>query len=448
MYLIIAILSILLSCWITRFFRSEPLIFNSIFLVYLLWHLPLVLSIVLPFTFPLREEDNFIYLLLILLLIHFIVAGGAFALFLTKSKNSNRILSSKLINNPYEDMPPPYVYIVGAFMSPFILGIDNFFIKGVSISLNLSENREIVGSSSTFLSLISVVCAGFAIYLLNWIWIIKYNKVKFRPLFLIPFVMTAIVIILTGNRQFLFLGIMLILLKAISIYRPSIRQLMYWLVYIVCLGVPLAIVFQFLRQSNLEGRQDSFIMSILSLTVVNGHPFEKLLGYESILFVPALYIYVYFGTQYDTISAYMKGIGEYMPFGSLTLPVLYRRWSDFFGLPVQDSIRDIVHGQIQSKFGIFPRIWATMFGGICAEGGIGYIIAFSLFLSYIHFKLVNNFLKNEQLSTTNLIIFYLFIMFGIITIGTYEVPFFFMIIQALVLTIIRSKIRNLKHSIN
>ena len=445
MYLIIAVSSILFSCWITRFFRREPLLFNSIFIIYLVWHLPLVLSIILPFTFPLREEDNFIYILFILLMIHIIVSGGAYAWI--KWKSLNRMLSSKLINKRHEDIPP-YAYIVGAYLSPVMLGIDNFLIKGISISLDLSQNREIAGSGATLISLISVVCTGFAIYLLNWILIIKDNKVIFKPFLLMPFLGTTLIIMLTGNRQVLFLGIILILLKAIDIYRPHIGQTMLWLVYVCCFSLPFGIGFQLLRQANLEGRQDTFIMSILSLTVVNGHPFENLLGYESIIFVPALYIYVYFGTQYDTISAYIKGIDNYMPFGSLTLPVLYRRWSDFLGLPEQDSIREIIHGQIQSEFGIFPRIWATMFGGICAEGGILYIIAFSLFLSYIHFKLLNQYLQNRKLSTTNLIIFYLFIIFGIITLGTYEVPFFFMIIQALILTRIRSKSRNLKHSIN
>ena len=423
MYTPILLVSSLISFLSIRQVRKDPLLANGFTVVYIIWNLPLFLSVVFPFTFPFQDISNYPFVLLIISIIHIILGGGIIAF-----KNYRKKYIQKEVN--VIGSSPPYIFFLAAYASPFILSVDNFIFKGVSLSSNLEQNREAVTSESTPLGLIAVVCAGICLYLLSWAFTFDGKKIRVHPSCLLPYVLTLIVITLGGNRQFLLLGIMFLLFNFIKILKPKIKRTLKWLVNLTIIFVPLSLAFQFARQTKLEDKQTEFITTILKISIIDNHPLKQIFTFNETILSASLYIYTYFGTQYDTISATAKTIHEFSPFASLTLPVLYRRWAVGLNLPSQNDVMETLQNQLASEYGIFPKIWTTMFGSIYVEGGLLYLCFFCLILCYVHSVLVNNYLKNTALGDINLIIFYVFMIFGIITIGTYEVPFFFLMLAA------------------
>jgi hypothetical protein len=154
-------------------------------------------------------------------------------------------------------------------------------------------------------------------------------------------------------------------------------------------------VVQMLRQQNTSGDQLNFILTISGIECV----VEDICDNQFII-LPLAYIFAYFGNIYHGLSLFFEQNFD-APFGSLSVPLLYRRFSSIFGLKSQDQVIFRLNNQVESITGNFPAFWKTMFASFLAEGGLIYlIISIALiFFSFLFFlKIEGNFVSKNILA--------------------------------------------------
>ena len=131
-------------------------------------------------------------------------------------------------------------------------------------------------AGSNFFSLLGILCAGMNLYLLNWSVYIWEKKLIFNYQYFIPYILTTILFLFSGNRQFLFIGSILITLNLIYLCKPKLKQTILWITITLMITIPLGISFQYLRQSHISGTQENFIMAIKRIKIIDDHPLKDI----------------------------------------------------------------------------------------------------------------------------------------------------------------------------
>lgn len=418
----VTVISLLVAALAVFLVRHSPLLRGLIFLVYLVWHLPLILSLTFPYSTPFQQAAEIGYIVGLLAATHLIVLGGVFAWLLFPTRG--------VADAGGFAEPPPKLYMAIAYAAP-ALEIVSAISRGVSLSIDLAGNREAVSSSANIFSQLGGVASGFALYLLLFAITSKGDSIRLQPKYIAPALMIGLTVLLTGNRQFVFMSAVLVCLIWIGARQPSLRTLIWRGVPWVLIFGSLLIGFGILRQSTTEGRQDLFLQSLLATEITDHNSF---LVQNYTTRSVSLYLYTYYSPQYTLAAAIMDRMepGD-VPLTSMTAPIVYRRFEDLPGLLTQVEERNTIDLRLEGAFGIFPKVWSTMYTQVYYEMGISGIVGFVVALTVVHFALAASYLrKGEQRPLRNLLVFYCFMIFGIQYIATVE-PFFVGLLAAVLL---------------
>lgn len=420
--LVITIISLTIAFFILNLFRRDNFLYFTVFLIYLFWHLPLIISIILPFDYYLVKNDfNYILVTIFFLLsIHLIMGGGSIAYHQTYKvirKNQYAQIKDNVIfarKYPYHLL----IYFPLSYLSCVLAAI-NAIYRGLSLSIeSIAENRlltlelESEQAQSTPYSFLGGFLSGFTYYLLLFSIENVGGKIVIRWIYIIPFSLYSAIIFLSGSKSFILFGMLIIILKFIYEAKTSFKQAVtYFCVFSVLIS-SISFIHQSLRSTSFTLDAYNFL-EILGIKSNSDHPLHNYIkGTQSQANLG--FLYLYYGVEYDMLYVVITSVDSFSPLGSLTVPALYRRWKNFFGLPDEEEVRLQFHDLINRKYGVFPRTWGTMFMPIYLEGGLFYIIIIVMLLAMTHFKLLKKYVKNPNKDLENkLIIFYLFLMWGL-----------------------------------
>lgn len=250
-----------------------------------------------------------------------------------------------------------------AFLSPLLLFADLFIFRGLAPLGDIELNRSIyMETGPSLVGYIALFGLAASLYLLT-----KSDK-SFSLWFLLPWIANTALYILSGNRQYALLGVIILFYARFISRRAKITVLSiaYFFSGVLTFAT-LALAVQFLRQLTKEGRQTEFLYTISGIEC---HAWFC----ENPLETPLLYIYGYFGNIYSGLTIAASDIAN-APVFSLTLPVFYRRFSSLIDGPTQDSVMSSISDSIEGRHDIFPNFWATMHAATFYEAGVFGIVA-------------------------------------------------------------------------
>lgn len=380
--------------------------------MYAAWHLPLFLGWLLPFESPLNQRLDPVHLVLALGGIHLVALAGATA--------SRTMRPEAHVGAVPHRKGPPTVVVAIAVVAPVLLLAEFFLNRGISLSLDLAANRDLVSGPSGPLGQFGAVGTGASLYLLMWAPIRERERLRVQASMVLPFLFTGALYLWTGNRQFVMLGLLTFAVSTAWTAELTVRRSIVALVVALPLAGALFLALGFARSSDTVGRQDEFLQAISGITIKDPtSPFVSSYVVRS----AALDVYFYFGTEYATLSSHLQIVEPDAPPLSMTVPILYRRYSPMVGLPSQEEVRAGIHAALQANLGVFPRTWATMYSNVFSEAGVLGLLALPVGLALVHVRLVRGAGILREAPRTKLVTFYVGVAAGIMFLPTYEVAF-------------------------
>jgi hypothetical protein len=424
------------------------------FLVYLAWHLPAILSIVLPFDYFVIKEQSFVIVLLVFCVIHLIQYAGALAYLKSiKYLKNQQIIKWYFSSYPVKSTQNSSVlllYVVLGYIACIFSFLDKVS-RGFSLSFDsIADNRAYVleqlseaTAETTVYSFISNFFSGFIYYLLFFSFENKNGVIKIKWIYILPFLIYSVLIFILGHKSYILPGLIIILIQYVYEKKITFKKTIIYLLIISFLTMSIAVSQQLLRDTksyDVISPQEQF--SRMGLKINYDHPLAQLIDNSpNNVYLSLAMLYLYYGVEYDMLYVSITSFDEpIIPLGAWTVPLLYRRYQSIFYLPNLKGIEDLretVHGNIQKSYNVFPRVWGTMFLPLYLEGGfllIFVVIIITIYLSfYLVIKYILNFSKN---SVINLVIFNIILIYGVM-ISPFNGSLFTLVIAAGVYPYIR-----------
>jgi hypothetical protein len=424
------------------------------FLVYLAWHLPAILSIVLPFDYFVIKEQSFVIVLLVFCVIHLIQYAGALAYLKSiKYLKNQQIIKWYFSSYPVKSTQNSSVlllYVVLGYIACIFSFLDKVS-RGFSLSFDsIADNRAYVleqlseaTAETTVYSFISNFFSGFIYYLLFFSFENKNGVIKIKWIYILPFLIYSVLIFILGHKSYILPGLIIILIQYVYEKKITFKKTIIYLLIISFLTMSIAVSQQLLRDTksyDVISPQEQF--SRMGLKINYDHPLAQLIDNSpNNVYLSLAMLYLYYGVEYDMLYVSITSFDEpIIPLGAWTVPLLYRRYQSIFDLPNLKGIEDLretVHGNIQKSYNVFPRVWGTMFLPLYLEGGfllIFVVIIITIYLSfYLVIKYILNFSKN---SVINLVIFNIILIYGVM-ISPFNGSLFTLVIAAGVYPYIR-----------
>jgi len=452
------ILSTSISIWVSfvilNIVKKDQFLYFLMFLVYLAWHLPAILSIVLPFDYFVIKEQSFVIVLLVFCVIHLIQYAGALAYLKSiKYLKNQQIIKWYFSSYPVKSTQNSSVlllYVVLGYIACIFSFLDKVS-RGFSLSFDsIADNRAYVleqlseaSAETTVYSFISSFFSGFIYYLLFFSIENKNGVIKIKWIYILPFLIYSVLIFILGHKSYILPGLIIILIQYVYEKKITFKKTIIYLLIISFLTMSIAVSQQLLRDKksyDVISPQEQF--SRIGLKINYDHPLAQLIDNSpNNVYLSLAMLYLYYGVQYDMLYVNITSFDEpIIPLGAWTVPLLYRRYQSIFDLPNLKGIEDLretVHGNIQKSYNVFPRVWGTMFLPLYLEGGfllIFVVIIITIYLSfYLVIKYILNFSKN---SVINLVIFNIILIYGVM-ISPFNGSLFTLVIAAGVYPYIR-----------
>lgn len=312
----------------------------------LIWLVPAVIYLVFPFDFPIPVNWYVVLPIIVAtIMVPYVSASFASVLKFQPPQTGDSTIFLRLT-------------FLAALLSPVLLFIDLFIFRGLSPLGDIEVNRGIyMDTAPSAVGYIALFGLAASLYLLT------KSGANFSRWFLLPWMANVSIFILSGNRQYALLGIILLFFSAFIGRRTRITVLsvVYFFTGVLAFAAA-ALSIQFFRQLSKEGRQTEFLYTISGIEC---HGWFC----ENPLEPPLLYIYGYFGNIYSGLTIAVSDIAN-APVFSLSIPVLYRRYSSLIDAPRQDFVTESIGNSIEGRHGIFPNFWATMHATAYYEGGL------------------------------------------------------------------------------
>jgi len=452
------ILSTSISIWVSfvilNIVKKDQFLYFLMFLVYLAWHLPAILSIVLPFDYFVIKEQSFVIVLLVFCVIHLIQYAGALAYLKSiKYLKNQQIIKWYFSSYPVKSTQNSSVlllYVVLGYIACIFSFLDKVS-RGFSLSFDsIADNRAYVleqlseaTAETTVYSFISNFFSGFIYYLLFFSFENKNGVIKIKWIYILPFLIYSVLIFILGHKSYILPGLIIILIQYVYEKKITFKKTIIYLLIISFLTMSIAVSQQLLRDTksyDVISPQEQF--SRMGLKINYDHPLAQLIDNSpNNVYLSLAMLYLYYGVEYDMLYVSITSFDEpIIPLGAWTVPLLYRRYQSIFYLPNLKGIEDLretVHGNIQKSYNVFPRVWGTMFLPLYLEGGfllIFVVIIITIYLSfYLVIKYILNFSKN---SVINLVIFNIILIYGVM-ISPFNGSLFTLVIAAGVYPYIR-----------
>lgn len=429
------ILSTSISIWVSfvilNIVKKDQFLYFLMFFVYLAWHLPAILSIVLPFDYFVIKEQSFVIVLLVFCVIHLIQYAGALAYLKSiKYLKNQQIIKWYFSSYPVKSTQNSSVlllYVVLGYIACIFSFLDKVS-RGFSLSFDsIADNRAYVleqlseaSAETTVYSFISSFFSGFIYYLLFFSFENKNGIIKIKWIYVLPFSIYSVMIFILGHKSYILPGLIIIFIKYIYEKKITFKKTIIYFLIISFITISIAVSQQLLRDKksyDVISPQEQF--SRIGLKINYDHPLAQLIDNSpNNVYLSLAMLYLYYGVQYDMLYVNITSFDEpIIPLGAWTVPLLYRRYQSIFDLPNLKGIEDLretVHGNIQKSYNVFPRVWGTMFLPLYLEGGFLLIFVFIIITIYLNFYLVIKYILNfSKNSVINLIIFNVILIYGV-----------------------------------
>jgi hypothetical protein len=273
-----------------------------------------------------------------------------------------------------------------AWIAVALLLIELYINPRITLTSDLLANREMFGQS-TIVGTVGKLFSGAALFLLQTAWTRFLTPVGGRatgwglglkglgPLAFhaLPYLLLSGIYLVSGNRQFIFLGVVLVALTYLfrfgvgSIFRP---------VFIsgFCVLLLAGVGYQFFRNKDSAGQQDVFLRYVINLTEKEWNPISDHYALNS----SGMLLFTYYGIQFNTLSALIDGDIKYEASLMGTLPIVYRRLQRPLGLKEQTAAMADASNAFESQLDSFGGVWTTAFGSFYVEYGwfsfFGYVL--------------------------------------------------------------------------
>jgi hypothetical protein len=243
--------------------------------------------------------------------------------------------------------------VVAAYVGALCFAIDAFAFR-TDFSWDIGANR------STYSNIDSASIFGHAGILLGGVALLLLLAKPAGPRTFLkyggPYVVYSLTNLLLGNRQFMLIGIILLVLTYAASRRPPILKTVIAGSIIASLFFVLMVAFGSARQSATKGVQDMALASLMRVEVVDyNHPMARNYAIRT----ASLYLFIYYGIEYEMAGSIMRDVDFRAPFLSLTVPILYRRFSGPAGLLDQATVMRRAADHVESTLGVSPNVWAT-----------------------------------------------------------------------------------------
>jgi len=393
------------------------------------WLLPVVVYIASPFDFSL--PFNYVLSGLVILITWLVVKGPVVLVSGGKSSPPNKSIKKKRLG---------VFYYVG-LMAPLFLILDLYFFRGLAFGGNVGDNRDLfIDTSPSLIGYLSLISQAFVILNLS-----QYGNYsgKRKVYCIVPYALTGLILASAGNRQFLMIGLILVVYAAI-LERPSIEidlKIVLWSsLFLIVIGT-LFLLMQFARQSFAAEDQLAFIVSISKLTC-KGEICSTPLA------VPLGYLFQYFGNIYQGLNYFMQNDIS-SPMFSSTVPIFYRRLESIFGLPnALAYFEEIGEALRYNAGGVFPNFWKSMYADIFLDFGyfgLGvFFVAYFLGMTFI----IKRVLSIDTEHTKSLfLLLCVYFSTGVMFIQTKETQNLFALIIASILVIFETASTSVRRKI-
>lgn len=436
------LLSLTFSSFIFNLVKSNKSIYYSMLLVYFPWYLPVVTSLILPFDYFGVKGDAFPIVFLSLFFINLILFSGALV-YQKKVKKyvhqNNRLSSSRRFDFLLFYYPLAYL----ACVFEMIKKISRGFIFSIE-SIASNRGLSIVTYDPSIYSYFSILCSGFLYYLLFFSIERNEKKLKIRFYFLLPFLFYSLISFISGVKSTIFVGILIIIFRLIYVYSHKIKKILVTILIICLFFWGISIWQNMIRTLSVKTTDDYLALSSVGLD--KNHPlYELFKNSPTFVQINLSTLYTYFGVQYDMmyVSMILAAPGD-VPFGSSSFQILRRTYLVLTGESRTDDYTSIsaFHSLVNRYYGVFPRVWGSIFWPFYMEGGFFYVLFIVITLMITHYYLMLKHIKiNSEYTMFNLFIFYL-----ILTLGFMGSPFtltFTLIIAAIMRPFANSLAKNL-----
>ncbi len=429
------ILSTSISIWVSfvilNIVKKDQFLYFLMFFVYLAWHLPAILSLVLPFDYFVIKEQSIVIVLLVFGVIHLIQYAGALAYLKSiKYLKNQQIIKWDFSSYPVKSTQNSSVlllYVVLGYIA-CILSFINNVSRGFSLSFDsIADNRAYVveqlseaSAETTVYSFISSFFSGFIYYLLFFSFENKNGIIKIKWIYVLPFSIYSVMIFILGHKSYILPGLIIIFIKYIYEKKITFKKTIIYFLIISFITMSIAVSQQLLRNEKVyDVMSPQELSSQMGLKINYDHPLAQLIDNSpNNVYLSLAMLYIYYGVEYDMLYVSITSFDEpIIPLGAWTVPLLYRRYQSIFDLPDLKGIEDLrktVHGNIQKSYNVFPRVWGTMFLPLYMEGGFLLILIVVIITIYLNFYLVIKYILNfSKNSVINLIIFNVILIYGV-----------------------------------
>ncbi|WP_287732364.1 hypothetical protein [Microcystis sp. M090S1] len=331
------------------------------------WHLPAILSIVLPFDYFVIKEQSFVIVLLVFCVIHLIQYAGALAYLKSiKYLKNQQIIKWYFSSYPVKSTQNSSVlllYVVLGYIACIFSFLDKVS-RGFSLSFDsIADNRAYVleqlseaSAETTVYSFISSFFSGFIYYLLFFSFENKNGIIKIKWIYVLPFSIYSVMIFILGHKSYILPGLIIIFIKYIYEKKITFKKTIIYFLIISFITISIAVSQQLLRDKksyDVISPQEQF--SRIGLKINYDHPLAQLIDNSpNNVYLSLAMLYLYYGVQYDMLYVNITSFDEpIIPLGAWTVPLLYRRYQSIFDLPNLKGIEDLretVHGNIQKSY--------------------------------------------------------------------------------------------------
>lgn len=420
------VLSTLIAATALWIVRRDRFITFSVLLTYLTWHVPIVLMATMPFDIPIRSALNRPYVIALVGLIHLIVWAGV-AGHLSAGRRR------RLLPPPRFELRFDWLFIGVAYLGALFVLIDTFGFR-TDLSLDIGANRaaysDVTGAS--IFGQIGILFGGFALMLLLAKPLSARTFLKHGG----PYLLYSAIYLLVGNRQFMLMGIILLTLTYVASRRPPLVKTMLRGALVAGIFFVLMTGFGAVRQSATKGVQDVALRSLMHIEI-RDHQHPLMRDYSTRM--ASLYLYLYYGIEYEMAGSIMRNVDFRAPALSLTAPIIYRRYSGLLGLPGQAAMMKAAADNVEATLGVYPNVWATMFTQAYYEGGRAGVLLFGFALALANFAITRRVTRSRTNGAVNaLTIFYACVIFGIMFAPTREGSITWMILLTAALALFRT----------
>ncbi len=426
--LIVALISISCSYFIVTQLVRDRFLQTCFYLVYITWHLPLVLSIILPFDyFEISESKKIFLIIFVLLSLHLIVLSGAFACKVsTRSKKNKNHLDAILPTPDHKPQANNYIKLYLLVLYPLAIlasvatAVD-LLRRGFDLSFSsVYDNKaqsvdDFEGATSTIYSFLAGILSGSTLCILYDAIQLKGKKLSFSLPLIFPALLLFLLNFIRGGKFLMLPAILLVLLKFTYIFKPSLVKISRILGVVASLIIIIVLIHTSLRSSLDLGSQTDSLFSVVGIHLKPLHPLAFIKN-TGVFYLVCGLVFLYFGVQYDMLNAITSTFKPgFAPLTSLTIPTIYSRMQNILG-GSQFTGEVLIDAQagIADKYDVFPGVWGTAFMSLYLEGGWVLMIIAVLAFAYLHFHLVYWYsTKGSDANLLWLICFYIVLILGI-----------------------------------